>query len=618
MENRIVELSDRDRAMLAGDMGAATQMAMRILVTMAGVYGAERLLDIESAHIDGCLYHGYSGLEFAERLAAGGARVVVPTTLNVGAMDLIHPEVFRGTEQVGRWATRMMEAYEAMGCRPTFTCAPYQAMHRPALGAQIAWAESNAIVFANSVLGARTNRYGDFIDICCAITGRAPDVGLHRAENRAGQLLFRLVGIPERLLREDVLFPVLGYWLGARTGTTIPVIEGLLPDTTEDQLKALGAAAASSGGVALFHAVGVTPEAPTLEAAFQGRLPEAVIDVTLDDLRGELGVLSTVPDGPINVVALGSPHFSLDEFARLLPLVEQFPPRPDVEFIVCTHRLALVALQQRGWLERLRAAGVQVIVDTCVVVTPIVRSRGGVLMTNSGKFAHYSPGNIGLQVVYGGLEECVRSAAVGEVWRDASLWAGEKESGGEGEQGSRRDVESYQLSVTSIQSQEDSELVISYDGKSRRSSLVTPSSVGRGPSSPGTRVLVEGTAAGPALVLDAPLSLWGGLEPETGDIIDQRHPQWKANVTGRVLVMPVGKGSSSASSILLEAVRLGTAPAAILLAEPDAILALGAAVARELYGVAPPVIVLDGESYDNIRDGEPLDVMKLHPLKSKP
>ena len=570
MNDKNLILTERDEALLAGEMGAAAQMAMRILVTMAGVYGAERLLDIESAHIDGCLYHGYSGLEFAERLAAGGARVVVPTTLNVGAMDLIHPEVFQGTEQVGQWATRMMQAYEAMGCRPTFTCAPYQAMHRPPLGAQIAWAESNAIVFANSVLGARTNRYGDFIDICCAITGRAPDVGLHRPENRAGQVHFRLVGIPDRLLREDVLFPVLGYWLGARTGTKIPVIDGLRPDTTEDQLKALGAAAASSGGVALFHAAGVTPEASNLATAFQGREPEAVVDISLDDLRNELSVLSTTPDGPINVVALGSPHFSLDEFARLLPLVEQYPPRPDVEFIVCTHRLVLVALQQRGWLERLRAVGVQVIVDTCVVVTPIVRSRGGVLMTNSGKFAHYSPGNIGLQVVYGSLEECVRSAAVGEVCRDETLWAGERES----------------IQYPVGQYSAGSELVISPDDRMRHSSLV------------------PGQAEGRALVLDAPLSLWGGLEPGTGDIIDQRHPQWGQNVTGRVLVMPVGKGSSSASSILLEAVRLGTAPAAILLAEPDAILALGAAVARELYGLAPPVTVLEPRVYNQIRDGQ--------------
>lgn len=583
MNNKRLALTERDEALLAGERGAAAQMAMRILVTMAGVYGAERLLDIESAHIDGCLYHGYSGLEFAERLAAGGARVVVPTTLNVGAMDLIHPEVFQGTEQVGQWATRMMRAYEAMGCRPTFTCAPYQALHRPPLGAQIAWAESNAIVFANSVLGARTNRYGDFIDICCAITGRAPDVGLHRPENRAGQILFRLVDIPDRLLREDVLFPVLGYWLGARTGTKIPVIDGLRPDTTEDQLKALGAAAASSGGVALFHAAGVTPEAPTLEAAFQGHEPLASFDVTLDDLKGTLGVLSTASDGPINVVALGSPHFSLDEFARLLPLVEQFPPHPGVEFIVCTHRLALAALQQRGWLERLRAAGVQIIVDTCVVVTPIVRARDGVLMTNSGKFAHYSPGNIGLQVVYGSLAECVRSGAAGVVWRDAELWAAD----------GRPPTAAGRPQTTDHRRQEG----------------VLPTAVVRRPSShTGYQSLVEGNAVGPALILDTPLSLWGGLAPETGDIIDQRHPQWGANVTAKVLVMPVGKGSSSASSILLEAVRLGTAPAAILLGEPDAILALGAAVARELYGVAPPVVVVNGDLYQCIEDGDVVSV----------
>ncbi len=217
MNHKRLALTERDEALLAGEMGAAAQMAMRILVTMAGVYGAERLLDIESAHIDGCLYHGYSGLEFAERLVAGGARVVVPTTLNVGAMDLIHPEVFQGTEQVGQWATRMMRAYEAMGCRPTFTCAPYQAMHRPPLGAQIAWAESNAIVFANSVLGARTNRYGDFIDICCAITGRAPDVGLHRTENRAGQILFRLYRHPGSLTSRGCAVPGAGL-LAGRTG----------------------------------------------------------------------------------------------------------------------------------------------------------------------------------------------------------------------------------------------------------------------------------------------------------------------------------------------------------------------------------------------------------------
>lgn len=422
----MLDLTPHDQSMLAGDEGPAVQMAMRILTTMARVYGAPRLLDIESAHIDGCLYHGYSGLEFARRLVDGGAQVRVPTTLNVGAVDLLHPEHFRGSEETGRHATELMAAYEAMGCLPIWTCAPYQTTQRPPFGAQIAWAESNAIVFANSVLGARTNRYGDFIDICAALTGRAPATGLHLPENRRGQILYRLTNLPNHLLHEDVLYPVLGYLIGARSGARIPVIEGLPPATTEDQLKALGAAAASSGAVALFHAIGVTPEAQTFEDAFHGGQPEQTIDVTLDDLRHTLAYLSTAPDAspgaPINVVALGSPHFSLQEFELLLPLLQAHPPHPNVEFIVCTNRLVLAALQKRGWLAHLRDANVQVVVDTCVVVTPIVRARDGVLMTNSGKFAHYTPGNTGLHVIFGSLQECVRSAAEGRLWRDRALW----------------------------------------------------------------------------------------------------------------------------------------------------------------------------------------------------
>ncbi|MDJ0757257.1 MAG: aconitase X catalytic domain-containing protein [Ardenticatenaceae bacterium] len=413
-------LTSTDQSLLNGDRGPAAQMAMRILVTMARVYGAERLLDIESAHIDGCLYHGDSGIDFAQKLVDGGAQTAVPTTLNVGAIDLLHPEHFQGTAVQAEKASRLMALYQKMGCQPVWTCAPYQTTQRPSFGQQIAWAESNAIVFANSVLGARTNRYGDFIDICAAITGRAPDVGLHRTENRRGQIVFHLQKIPDRLLEEDVLYPVLGYLIGRRSVSKTPVIVGLPSTAAEDQLKALGAAAASSGAVALFHAVGVTPEAPTLDAALQQRPAEQEITITLEDLKNERTHLSTVPDGKISVVALGSPHFSLDEFAQLRPLVQAHPPQ--TEFIVCTHRLVLAALQQRGWLKEFKELGVDIVVDTCVVVTPIVKARSGVLMTNSGKFAHYSPGNIGFQVVFGSLEECVRSAAAGRVWRDQTLW----------------------------------------------------------------------------------------------------------------------------------------------------------------------------------------------------
>ncbi len=424
-----VELTDLDRAMLSGDHGEAAAVAMRILVAMAGVYGADRLLDIEGAHIDGCLYHGDSGVDFAELLVAGGARVRVPTTLNVGGLDLLHPEEFAGTAERRAKALRLMECYEGMGCRTIWTCAPYQTTPRPSFGQQVAWAESNAIVFANSVLGARTHRYGDFIDICAAITGRAPAVGLHLEENRRGQVVFDFRSLPGSLRSASWLLPAIGYLVGERCANRVPVLLGL-ENADEDGLKALGAAAASSGAVALFHAVGITPEAPTLEAALGGGEAEEWIEVTAADLRAGLRRLSTAasPAGGgknlrIDVVALGSPHFSPREFAELLPMIRRHPPAANVEFVVCTNRVSLDFLERGGDLERLRDLGVRVVVDTCVVVAPILRTpSGGVLMTNSGKFAHYAPGNVGFDVVFGSLSECVRSAHAGHLRRDPELW----------------------------------------------------------------------------------------------------------------------------------------------------------------------------------------------------
>ena len=420
--DRVLDLSEHDRALLGPSATPAEQMAMRILVKVARATGARRLLDVTSAHIDGCLYHGLSGVHFAEKLVVGGARVRVPTTLNVGGLDLLEPANFRGDAEQRRRAGRMMECYEQMGCQPTWTCAPYQSIHRPQLGQQVAWAESNAIVFANSVLGARTERYGDFVDICAAITGRAPAVGLHLDAGRLAGIVVDVRALPRELLASDVLYPVLGYWLGARCQGVVPVIVGLPADTDEDRLKALGAAAASSGSLALFHAVGVTPEAPSLETVLGGCDPETV-RVTVEDITRSRKQLSTVPDGEIDVVALGSPHFSLGEFERLLPLIESQPPARAVEFVVCTQRHVMWALEARGWRERLESCGVRLVADTCVVVAPILETQSGRLMTNSGKFAHYTPGNLGLGVIYGSLEECVSSAAQGRVVRDHDLWA---------------------------------------------------------------------------------------------------------------------------------------------------------------------------------------------------
>ena len=416
-----LQLSRRDAAMLAGDFGPAARLAVRIVVRMGEILGARELVEITSSHIDGCLYHGDGGVEFAERLVDLDARVAVPATLNVGALDLLNPARVRGTDHRREMALRQMRAYQALGCTPTWTCAPYQAGHRPAPGEHVAWGESNAVCFANSVLGARTNRYGDFMDICCAIAGRAPRTGLHMDDNRLATVVIDTRAIDPGLKRRDVFYPVLGTWLGAAVDDRVAAITGLPGDVTEDQLKAMGAAAASSGAVGLFHVVGVTPEAPDLETALGGAAPRTVIELAPRELRGARDTLSTSTADRIDAVAVGSPHFSLTEFDLLDALLPSAPfPMP---FYVCTGRTEYRQLEAAGRLARFENAGVEIVVDTCVVVTPILPPKDGVLMTNSGKFAHYTPSNTGYGVVYGSLEDCVRSATSGRVVRDEALWS---------------------------------------------------------------------------------------------------------------------------------------------------------------------------------------------------
>jgi predicted aconitase len=415
-----VELSESDRSLLRGERGEAAALAMRIVVEMAGVSGAGRLIDVASAHVDGCLYHGIAGLEFAERLVAGGARVAVPTTLNVGALDLLHPDRYRGDPEMAANALRQMDAYVAMGCRPTWTCAPYQLPERPAFGQHVAWAESNAIVFCNSVLGARTDRYGDFIDICAALTGRVPFAGLHRDEARRAGLVVTLRGISERLLASDALYPLLGHVLGREAGTEVAAIVGLPANTSEDRMKALGAAAASSGSVAMVHAVGITPEAPTLEAATGGEEVRE-LRVTTARLRASRDELSTDAPPRLGAVSVGTPHASLAELERLAGLLGT--NEVAVPLYVNVGREVLAEAEGRGLVPRLESLGVRVVTDTCTYISPVMDEVNGSVMTDSAKWAWYAPANLGVDVVIGGLEECVRSAVAGRVLLDETLWA---------------------------------------------------------------------------------------------------------------------------------------------------------------------------------------------------
>jgi predicted aconitase len=418
----MLTLSAKDQEMLRGDFGPAAKMAMSIVVRMAEVAEARELLDITGAHIDSTVYIGEAGLEFAERLASLGAQVAVPTTLNVSGLDEHHWQEWSVPSDWARQAYRQMVAYRSMGTIPTWTCAPYQTEMRPTFGQQIAWGESNAIVFANSVLGARTERYPDLFDICCAITGRAPAMGLHLTEPRAGQLLLSLVDIPETLQQSDDFYPVLGNLVGKVSLDKIPVIEGMSVKPDEDQLKSFGAAAASSGGVAMFHMVGVTPEAQTLQEAFQGKTPIVTSEITMDALRESRRELTHTDSNQLHMVVLGSPHFSLREFKRLAPLLKGKRKHPGVKFLVTSSRAMTQLAQQAGFLETLSEFGAQLTVDTCILTSPMLPAEIRNLMTNSAKFAYYAPGLLGKNIAFGSLEDCVNSAVAGEILRDESRW----------------------------------------------------------------------------------------------------------------------------------------------------------------------------------------------------
>lgn len=410
--------------MLRGDDGPARECAMRILARAAPLYGAEYLVPVTQAHVDGVILTGAAGLDFAEHLAGLGGRVAVPTTLNVMSMDRQRWRELGQDNDFAARAQRLGEAYLRMGATPTFTCAPYQTISAPKFGEQIAWSESNAVAFANTVIGARSNRYGDYLDICCALTGRAPAAGLHLDEPRLASVVVELESIASALTGRDDFYPVLGYWLGTHVQEGVPAVVGLDAQPSDDQLKALCAAAASSGALAMIHLVGITPEARTLSDAQGGREPLRTLRLSIEDLREARAQLSTSSASDIDVVAFGSPHCSLAECRQLARLMEGRRAAPDVDVYVTTSRVVRDLLARSHDLDVLEHFGAHVVADTCVLVAPLIRRDAKYLMTNSGKYAHYSPGLLGVDVIFGSTESCVDSAVLGRAVLDDGPWVG--------------------------------------------------------------------------------------------------------------------------------------------------------------------------------------------------
>ena len=415
----MLTLTDTEKSMLAGKQGRAVQRAMEIVETLGRVYGASRLLPVESVQVAGVSYRnlGEAGLSFIQDWASEGARVCVPTTLNPAGMDMRDWQRMGFSAAFASHQQATIEAYVSMGIQPTCTCTPYLVGNLPGLGEHIAWSESSAVAFANSVLGARTNREGGPSALASAVCGRTADYGLHTDAGRRATHLVE-VRCP---VHEPHEFAALGYIVGKLAGNGVPYVKGLelsgidfseegrsaLVDSIyADSFKLLGAALASSGAVALYHLQGITPEARERKDL----LLDKVIKVTVDSLEPAYAALNA-SEQVIDLVVIGCPHASLQELRAVADAVEG--QTLSAMLWVTTSRQVKDRSVELGYVEAIERAGGMVVADGCVVVAPMSELNYHSLATNSAKMAAYALPHSGLLPHLGSLQQCIEAAVSG-------------------------------------------------------------------------------------------------------------------------------------------------------------------------------------------------------------
>ena len=401
-----MELTAEEKAMLAGDLGPGVARAMEIIVALGRIYDAEHLVPVSSVQVAGVSYRnlGEAGLAFLREWADQGAKARVPTTLNPAGIDLQAWRELGFSETFARRQALVIEAYQRLGVRPTCTCAPYLIGNQPGLGEHVAWAESSAVSYANSVLGARTNREGGPSAMAAAIAGRTAAYGLHLDRARRASLKVEVNCSVDSW--SD--FGALGYLVGKRARNRIPYFAGL-EACTEADLKALGAAMAASGAVALYHVARVTPEADR-----PGILVPEHETFVVNDLAPAYAALND-DAREVDLVWFGCPHASLAELERMARLLDGRHLTSDLW--ITTARETREAAAREGVVRAIELSGGRVLADMCVVVAPMHELDYHTLATPSAKGAAYCPSHAGLVVRYGSVEQCIEAAVTG-VWPD--------------------------------------------------------------------------------------------------------------------------------------------------------------------------------------------------------
>ena len=411
-----IHLSNTDKKMLAGVNGEATKIAMEVLCLMAAAQNADKLIDVSRGHIDGCILAHDANLHFAEKMLDMGANVIIPTTINAISVDRENWKSQGVAPDLGGKASRLADAYVKMGAYPTFTCAPYLLDEKPSKGEVIGWSESNAVIYANSVIGARTQKHPDYLDLFIAMTGRTPHTGVYLEKNRQPVCEIQ-VALPSNF--DDAIWPMIGWLAGHKSPNGIPVLNGLEDILiSNDDLKALCAAFGTTSAAPMIHIKGHTPESElqsAKDAKYTTIMPNDLLNLWQNFNNG---------NNKIDLVAIGSPHASTSECLKFLELLEENNERVTVPTILTIGRETLSNLDHQGSLNKLSKLGVQVIPDICwcSITEPVFPPKAKSLLTNSGKYAHYGEGLTGRNVRFGSLSDCALAAMIGYVDDEFPDW----------------------------------------------------------------------------------------------------------------------------------------------------------------------------------------------------
>ena len=412
----ILNLNTKDQSILDGNHGFAQQIAMETICKMAAIQNAKELIDVTKGHIDGCIFAHDANLIFAEKMYQLGASISIPTTINAISVNLNNWQSQGIKPDFGQKASRLADAYVKMGAHPTYTCAPYLLEDTPKENEVIGWSESNAVIYANSILGAKTQKHPDYFDLFVAMTGRAPKAGVYLNQERMPKYEIS-IDLPGNF--DDSIWPMAGWLIGKFSPNKIPLVTGLEKTSlTADDLKALCAAFGTTSAAPMLHISGHTPgdKLSNIQQMDKFKITHEHLATLWKDFN--------TADLNVDLVAIGSPHASLSECRNFAKFFDGKSCSPNVKTIITMGRDVLCQVQEEGILEKLKRAGIQVISDICwcSITEPIFPTNTSVIMTNSGKYAHYAHGLTGRKTRFGSLEDCAKTAQSGLAKSDLPSW----------------------------------------------------------------------------------------------------------------------------------------------------------------------------------------------------